>query len=52
VPAEDLADLIFSLVIGVELRNRIDGRTERADRLFRLGSLVATLAQSSASATP
>lgn len=52
VPAEDLADLIFSLVIGVELRNRIDGRTERADRLFRLASLIATVAQSSTSPTP
>ena len=43
VPARDVADLIFSLVIGVELRNRIDGHTERAERFFRLGAVLAAL---------
>jgi len=42
--ASDLADLLFSLVVGVELRNRIDGRSDRADRLFRLGQLATMLA--------
>ena len=50
LPAGDLADAIFSLVIGVELRNKIDGRPERADRLFALASLVAALAQQSVDA--
>ncbi len=48
LPVVDLADAIFSLVIGVELRNKIDGRSERADRLFRLAGLVATLVQEAA----
>lgn len=49
LPAKDLADLVFSLVIGVELRNKIDGNFERSDRLFRLGHLAAGLAASSGS---
>ena len=44
IPAADLADLVFSLVIGLEMRNKIDGRTDRAERLFRLASLAASLA--------
>ncbi len=47
LPAGDVADLIFSLVIGVELRNKVDGNFDRSDRLFRLGKLAASLAQSS-----
>lgn len=47
VPASDLADLIFSLVIGVELRNKLDGKPERSERLFRLASLAAALADGS-----
>ncbi len=43
LPASDLADLIFSLVIGLELRNKIDGSTDRSDRLFRLAQLGAGL---------
>lgn len=43
VPAEDLADLVFSLVIGLELRNKVDGNTDRSMRLFRLASLAAAL---------
>ena len=43
--APDLADLLFSLVVGVELRNRIDGRDDRADRSFRLGQLVLMASQ-------
>lgn len=49
LPVADLADLVFSLVIGVELRNKVDGRVDRSDRLFRLGKLAAALAQSNAS---
>ncbi|MGH1505385.1 MAG: TetR/AcrR family transcriptional regulator [Acidimicrobiales bacterium] len=46
LPADDLADLVFSVVVGVELRSRVDGNTDRADRLFRLAELAATLVQS------
>ena len=45
LPETELADAIFSLVIGVELRNRIDGRAERADRLFDLAGVIAALVQ-------
>lgn len=45
LPAADLADLVFSVVIGIELRNKVDGRDDRADRLFRLGQLAAGLVQ-------
>ncbi len=44
IPAEDVADLIFSIVVGLELRSRVDGRTDRADRLFRLATVAASLA--------
>ena len=47
LPARDLADLVFSLVIGVELRNKLDDSVDRTDRLFRLGKLAAALADSS-----
>jgi len=43
IPAADLADLVFSLVIGLEMRNKIDGRTDRAERLFKLAGLAAAL---------
>ncbi len=43
LPAGDLADLVFSLVLGLELRNKIDGRTDRAERLFRMAGLAAAL---------
>lgn len=43
VPAEDVADLVFSLVIGLELRNKVDGNTDRSARLFRLAGLAASL---------
>ena len=46
VPAADLADLVFSVVVGIELRSRIDGRDDRADRLFRLADLVAAMVAS------
>lgn len=42
--APDVADLLFSLVVGVELRNRIDGRDDRGERAFRLGQLAVMLA--------
>ena len=50
VPVEDLADLIFSMIVGVELRNRLDGREDRAERLFRLAKLAAQMVPSSPSA--
>lgn len=43
LPTADLADLVFSLVLGLEMRNKIDGREERADRFFRLAGLAASL---------
>ncbi len=48
LPAKDIADLVFSLIVGVELRNNIDGGAERADRLFRMANLAAMLAQGQA----
>lgn len=48
LPSRDLADLVFSLIIGVELRNKVDGNYDRSDRLFRLGNLLAALAESNA----
>ena len=44
LPARDLADLIFSVVIGVELRNKVDENHDRSDRLFRVARLAAGLA--------
>ncbi len=46
LPARDLADLVFSIVIGVELRNRIDESPDRAERLFRLAGLASALVES------
>lgn len=46
LPARDLADLIFSVVIGVELRSKVDGHYERTERLFRIAHLAAALAES------
>lgn len=43
IPVSDLADLVFSLVLGLEMRNKIDGRDDRADRLFRMAGLAASL---------
>lgn len=43
VPARDLADLLFSVVTGLELRNNLDGNAERAPRLFRLARLLLPL---------
>jgi AcrR family transcriptional regulator len=43
VPARDLADLLFSIVTGLELRNNLDGNVERAPRLFRLARLLLPL---------
>lgn len=45
LPADDVADLLFSLVIGLELRNGIDGRVERSDRVFQLAGLAAQMVQ-------
>ena len=50
LPTGDIADLIFSLVIGVELRSKIDENDERPARLFRLARLAATLATAGAEA--
>jgi len=43
LPTADLADLVFSIILGIELRNNIDGNTERTQRLFRLASVAANL---------
>ncbi len=45
LPARDLADLVFSVVVGVELRNKVDGNVDRADRLFQLGRVAAALVE-------
>ncbi len=52
LPAADLADVIFSLVAGIELRNKLDGQVERSDRLFRFAGLVASLAQGAMNPKP
>lgn len=41
VPVRDVADLVFSLIVGLEVRNKLDGDTKRADRLFDLAALGA-----------
>ena len=51
VPAADLADLIFSLAVGVQLRNRLDGSTDRIDRLFRLAQVGVSVIGDSTIAT-
>lgn len=43
LPVGDLADLIFSLVIGLEMRSKIDGSTDRADRVFTLAAAMAAM---------
>lgn len=52
VPAADAADLIFSLVLGMQIRSRVDGRTDRAQRLFRLAGLGAALADKASPPKP
>jgi AcrR family transcriptional regulator len=42
-PVEDLADLIFSLVIGIEMRTKLDGDDTRFTRLVGLAQLVMAL---------
>jgi len=41
LPAEDVTNMLFSLVLGLEMRSKIDGDFERADRVFRLARLAA-----------
>ena len=43
VPAKDLADLLLSVVTGLELRNSVDEGGDRAVRLFRLARLLVPL---------
>ena len=43
VPAAQLSDLIFSLVLGVELRNRVDGRTDRFQTVLSLARLAVNV---------
>ena len=43
VPVNDIADLVFSLVIGLEMRTKLDGDETRFTRLANLAQLVATL---------
>lgn len=44
VPAEDIADLLLSLVLGIEVRTKIDGDTSRIDDIFAMAKLIAALA--------
>jgi AcrR family transcriptional regulator len=43
VPATDIADLVFSLVIGLEMRTKLDGDETRFTRIANLAQLVAAL---------
>lgn len=40
VSAEDLADLIFTIVFGMEIRSSIDGNTDRTERILGLAQLA------------
>jgi AcrR family transcriptional regulator len=40
-PVPDLTDLVFSLVIGLEMRTKLDGDTTRFTRVVNLSRLVA-----------
>ncbi len=52
VPASDVADALFGLVIGMQLQTKLDGNAARFPRLLSLGRLaVALLARPSATAT-
>jgi AcrR family transcriptional regulator len=44
VPASDLADALFGLVIGMQLQTKLDGNVARFPRLLNLGRLAAGLA--------
>ncbi len=43
VAPDDVGDLLLSIVFGLELRNKLDGRDDRADRLFTIARSVAAL---------
>jgi AcrR family transcriptional regulator len=43
VPAAELTDLVFSLVIGLEMRTKLDGDDTRFTRIARLAQLLANL---------
>jgi hypothetical protein len=43
VPAEDAAYALVAQFLGLELLTHLDGSSERADRLFRLASGLATM---------
>lgn len=43
VPANDVADLLLSLVLGIEMRTKVDDDTERSARLFGLVTAAASL---------
>ncbi len=51
VPPADVADLLLSVVLGVELHTNLDGDHDRAARLFRLAALLSAGA-STLSAAP
>jgi AcrR family transcriptional regulator len=42
-PAREVADLVFSLVIGIEMRTKLDGDTGRFGRIVNLAQLLAAL---------
>lgn len=41
VPVGDAAAVIFALFLGIELMTHLDGDTQRAERLFAIGSMLA-----------
>jgi AcrR family transcriptional regulator len=43
MPATDLADLVFSVVIGLEVRTKLDGDDTRYTRIANLARLLAAL---------
>lgn len=47
IPKADAADFLFSLVLGMELRNKIDDDDARIDRMFRLAILAAKAVEAS-----
>lgn len=43
VPASDVADMIFSLVLGMELQSKLDGDTERFSKVLNVARLAASV---------
>ncbi|MDH3755278.1 MAG: TetR family transcriptional regulator [Acidimicrobiia bacterium] len=43
LPAGDVADMIFSLILGMELQTKLDGDADRFSRLMNMGRLVVAV---------